>query len=119
LQLNIDGAQSFKMSKFGFWPFMGIINEAKYKLRRSFVVLISLWYGNKKPPANGFLDHGLNELNKIQNTGFTVKNEKFKLRVLIVTSDTVARPIMRCSRQYNGKYGCDFCLHPGKLVQKS
>lgn len=25
----------------------------------------------------------------------------------------VARPLLRNTKQFNGKYGCDFCLHPG------
>ena len=28
LQVNADGARFFKVSKFGFWPFMALVNEA-------------------------------------------------------------------------------------------
>ncbi len=40
------------------------------------------------------------------------------MRVLIISTGTVARPIVRNSTQYNGEFGCDFCLHPGERVQK-
>ncbi|XP_045035891.1 uncharacterized protein LOC123476941 [Daphnia magna] len=40
LQLNVDGAQCFKKSKFGFWPFMGVINEIPYGARRANMFLM-------------------------------------------------------------------------------
>ena len=41
---NIDGAKCYEASKYGFWPFMGVINEASYEIRRSCVILL-LVYG--------------------------------------------------------------------------
>lgn len=32
--------------------------------------------------------------------------------------DAAARPIVRCSTQFNGSYGCGLCLHPGERVAK-
>lgn len=59
LQINTDGAQTFKSSKYGMWPLMGIINEAPYQVRRSSIILIALWYGNKKPPRKTLLDRAI------------------------------------------------------------
>lgn len=115
LQLNTDGAQGFKMSKYGFWPLMGIINEAPYKLRRNYVVLLSLWYGNKKNPTEPYLEWAMDELKRLQIDGIIVKEKKYFVRVLIATTDTVARPLLRNTTQYNGLFGCDICLHPGIL----
>lgn len=42
----------------------------------------------------------------------------YKVRVLIISTDTVARPLVRNSTQFNGEFGCDFCLHPGERVPK-
>lgn len=53
---NTDGAQPYKMRKNGIWRFMATINEAPYKLRRAYVILLALWFGNKKPPLHAFLD---------------------------------------------------------------
>ncbi len=57
LQANADGAKPFVVTKYSFWPFLGIVNEAKYKLRRNFVILMVLWYGNEshllKPSWDG------------------------------------------------------------------
>jgi hypothetical protein len=65
--LNIDGADFFKSSKFGFWPCMAVINEVPYKKRRSNMVLMALWYGNKKPPRDSFLEFALQDLQSLES----------------------------------------------------
>ena len=115
LQANADGAKPFVMTKYSFWPFMGIVNEAKYKLRRNFVILMALWYGNKKPPTEAFMKWAIDELNRIHREGIEVNGVKYGVRLLIITTDTMARPLLRCTTQYNGEHGCDICLHPGRL----
>lgn len=97
---------------------MGIINEAGYKLRRSYVVLMALWYGNKKPPMGPFLDASIDELNRLQTHGFSVKGKQYKVRVLVITTDTVARPLVIGTTQFNGLQGCSFCLAEGLHVKK-
>ena len=114
LQLNADGAQCFKKSKFGIWPLMGIVNEATYKARRSHVFLMALWFGNKKPPRDAFLMPTINQLNELLSRGIMVGDVTYQVRPLIISVDTIARPILRNTTQFNGKHGCDFCLHPGK-----
>ena len=118
LQINTDGAQTFKSSKYGIWPLMAIINETDYKIRRSSIILISLWYGNKKPPRDTLLSRAVEKLNLLQSSGIVVDGVNFKIRVLVISTDTVARPLVRNSTQFNGEFGCDFCLHPGEQVPK-
>lgn len=36
-----------------------------------------------------------------------------KVFALIWSSDSVARPLLCNTKQFNGFYGCDFCLHRG------
>lgn len=111
---NTDGANPHKKSKKAFWPFMAVINEAKYKLQRAFIILLSLYYGHKKPPMNSFMDWIMSEWARLERDGVLFKNVKYKVRVVIIATDTVARPLMRNTTQFNGEYGCDFCFHPGK-----
>lgn len=118
LQINTDGAQTFKSSKYGIWPLIGIINEASYSVRRSSIIFLSLWYGNKKQPRKAFLDRGIQEWNSLQLNGVIVNDIVHRVRVLIITTDSVARPLVRNSTQFNGEFGCDFCLHPGERVLK-
>jgi len=66
---------------------MAIINEAQYKIRRGFVILMSLWYGNKKPPAEAIMDHPLKELQRLQEDGIIVNGRKYRFVGLIVCYD--------------------------------
>jgi hypothetical protein len=116
LQLNADGAKVFKSSKFDVWPLMAIINELPYRLRRSYVILLALWYGDKKPPANAFLDWAMDQLKNLMTNGIVVKGIQYKVRVVVTTTDTMARPLLLCTTQFNGEFGCSICLHPGIII---
>lgn len=50
--------------------------------------------------------------------GVVVDGVTYKVRALIISTDTVARPLVRNSTQFNVEFGCDFCLHPGERVPK-
>lgn len=118
LQMNADGASCYKKSKFRFRPLMALINDLPYKLRRSYIILFSLWFGNKKTPVGVFLDSVIEELNRLEREGFTFKGITYKIMVLIVTTDTVARPLLLNTTQFNGQHGCNFFLHPGERILK-
>lgn len=49
--------------------------------------------------------------------GAEIVNSKFVPFVCAV--DSVARPLLQGSVQFNGYSGCSFCLHPGKLVERT
>ncbi len=67
----------------------------------------------RKPPTEAFMGWAIDELNRIQREGIKIDGVKYGLRLLIVTSDTMARPLLRGTTQYNGEHGCDIYLHPG------
>jgi hypothetical protein len=113
LQLNVDGAQCFKKSKFGFWPFMGVINEIAYGARRGNMILMSLWFGNKKPPRGPFLDTSIAELKHLGSSGMKFGELTVFLKPLVLTTDSMARTVFLDGTICRGEFGCDFCLHPG------
>lgn len=117
IQLNVDGAQLFKSSKFSFMPCMGVINEAPYKIRRSSIILLALWYGNRKPSSTNFLQEIVNKLDHLKEVGFEVDGVKWTVILTVITVDTIARPLLRSTTQFNGQFGCDFCLIPGINVK--
>lgn len=55
---------------------MGIINEAPYKIRRNYVILFALWYGNKKPPAEAYFDDPITDLKSFEAEGFLVSEKR-------------------------------------------
>jgi hypothetical protein len=64
-----------------------------------------------------FLGESITELRRLEKDGFLSKASS-KIRVLVVTTDTVARPLLLNTSQFNGECGCNFCLHPLDRVSK-
>ncbi len=60
---------------------MGIINELEYKLRRKYVVLLAIYYGNQKTPMKQFLEESFHELNLLQSEGFDVDGVLYKVYI--------------------------------------
>lgn len=118
LQINAGGAKYFKTSKYSFWPLMVIVTEASYKDRRKFLILLAIWVGNKKPPKYAFMRGSIAKLKKLERDGFHYNGKLYKIRVLVITVDTIARSALTNTTQHNGDCGCDFCLHPGEQISK-
>jgi len=116
LQINLDGAQMFESSKWNFWPFMLIINEAPYHIRRENVVLLGIHHCEGKPVDYAFVDPCVHRLKMLEETGIEFNGDHHSIRVLIITADTIARPVVKNTTQFNGRFGCDFCLHPGYFI---
>lgn len=65
-----------------------------------------------------FLTAFVAELKELEQTGIKWMDSAnvehtSKVNLLLCSSDSVARPPLRNTKQFNGKYGCDFCLHTG------
>jgi hypothetical protein len=56
---------------------MAVINESSYRFRRSNMVLMLIWYGNKKPPRGSFLNAALGEFEELGNSGIDYAGLRF------------------------------------------
>ena len=69
---------------------------------------------------NTFLKPFTDELIDLHEKGVTRYKEEtsinIKVHTLICTVDSVARPSIINSKQFNGKYGCSFCYHKGETI---
>ncbi len=77
-----------------------------------------IWFGEKKPIMSVLLTPFVNELCSLEREGLIWKNSQnvehiSKVYALICSADSVARPLLRNTKQFNGEYGCDFCYHIG------
>lgn len=45
-------------------------------------------------------------------------NRSIKVLPLMCVSDSIARPALRNSTQFNGEFGCGLCYHPGFHLQR-
>ncbi|XP_029176567.1 uncharacterized protein LOC114944694 isoform X2 [Nylanderia fulva] len=63
-----------------------------------------------------------NELLELQTNGFwcaTLEHKEpihIKVYALLASVDTVARPLIQNIKQFNGIYGCSYCLHKGEQI---
>lgn len=115
---NSDGIPVFKSSKSQLWPIQCQIIELDPKERKNNICIPCIWFGEKKPNMATLLTPFVNELQELEQNGIKwtdTQNQQHlsKVHALICSSDSVARPQIRNTKQFNGIYGCDFCYHKG------
>lgn len=119
---NSDGSPTYKSSKFSIWPIQLHLNELPPKMRFKNVVLAGLWFGAKEPVMSIFLKPFVDQAKTLASKGVSWKKKEScvnsKVVGLCCCVDSRARPAMQNTTQFNGYFGCGFCLHPGTLVDK-
>ena len=115
LILNIDGIPVEKSGNKSFWPVWASIVELPSKQRSSFhnMILCGLWYGRGKPCWDEYLLPLKEQLIKFRAEGCDLCGENRKISVLALVCDLPAKASILNMIQYNGFYGCTFCLSPG------
>lgn len=119
---NSDGSPLYKSSKFSIWPIHVHLNELPPKLRFHHVMLAGLWFGPTEPVMHMFLKPFVEQAKSLVSEGVSWKRDGeaciSKVVGICCSVDSKARPTMRNTTQFNGYYGCGFCLYPGTLVDK-
>lgn len=120
--LNSDGTPVFKSSNYSLWPIHLTLNELPPKLRYKHVILAALSFGPSEPRMNVFLKPFVEQAKTLAETGVSWRKTgnptNSKLVGLMCCVDSVARPQMQNTTEFNGYFGCGFCLHPGTLVER-
>lgn len=120
-----DGVPVFKSSKISMWPLYLTINDLPFNERkkRENILLLGLWYGDKKPNANSFIykfREALEEINKGIQVQVKIHNNielKTVRGVLLMgTADLPAKSDFLNFVQFNGDYGCPSCYCKGENV---
>ena len=115
---NSDGIPAFESNTFQIWPIQCQIIELNPKDRRTNICVPCLWFGHSKPNMLSFLTAFVDQLKTLEDHGITWRDHNnvehiTKVHALVCSADSVARPMLRNSKQFNGNYGCDFCVHVG------
>ncbi|KXJ10014.1 hypothetical protein AC249_AIPGENE17294 [Exaiptasia diaphana] len=124
LVISSDGAPVLKSRKFNVWPLMCFLVELPPEVRYKYcnVVLTGLWYGKSKPDMKLFLKSFVSELTECsQWCEFNDLNGcpvHAVLRIQSVVPDLPAKAILLNTMQYNGRFGCGTCKHPGEYVRE-
>ena len=123
---NTDGVPVFKSSNFSLWPFFLSINELPYKerIKKENMIFAGLWYGPHKPFMLSFCKPIHGSILKLEQEGVTIEVTPgceivSRCFLLCGTCDLPAKALVCNCVQYNGKYGCDKCLQPGKTCKTS
>lgn len=107
LTFNIDGLPIFTSKNISLWPIQCTIDNVSQYSERPFV--ISLFCGTHKPENLDFLDDFVNELDEVTTSGLGgIPISRFN-----IICDAPARAMVKGIKQFNGRFGCDFCDEPG------
>ncbi|XP_026016884.1 uncharacterized protein LOC113018025 isoform X1 [Astatotilapia calliptera] len=123
LTWNFDEVPIFSTTRYSIWPLQFVINELPYTQRQENMIVAGFWFGQGKPHMNTFLKPFVDECCDLAQNPFQWRDSRgtlhsSKVFCLVCSSDAVARPLLRNCKQFNGEYGCDWCLHPGTVVPK-
>lgn len=115
---NCDGAAVFKSTKFSIHPVYLIVNEIPVQFRLQSYIVCSLYFGSTKPDMSVYLDIFVEKMNRLSTVGLQCMIQgsprTIKVFPLLGCVDTIARAPMTGSSQFNGYFGCDWCLQEGK-----
>jgi len=118
--LNSDGIPLFKSSKVSLWPLLYTVNELDYNISRKNVLCLGIWFGNEKPNFSCFLNPFIKPAINIASNGIDWKHEdntiNSKVFFPLLVADSVARPMLQGLKQFNGSYGCTWCLLKGQSL---
>jgi hypothetical protein len=114
LSFSCDGVPVFKASGYSIWPILCVLNELVPEVRDKHVMLVSLWFGLKKPNMNVYMLPFARESQTLYESGVN----GYTVSVLVGVCDSVARCLVQNSSQFNGEAGCSLCYHPGVVVDK-
>ncbi|KAL7290612.1 hypothetical protein TKK_0015374 [Trichogramma kaykai] len=120
LTFNSDGSPVFKSSQGSVWPIQACVNEVDFKTRSKKPIVFGMWFGKDKPSMTNFLEPFVAYINSLSELGircnFADEEVNIHVYALCCCVDSVARAPMQGLTQFNGRYGCNWCLHPGQLV---
>ena len=120
---NTDGSPIFNSSKMSMWLFQIIINETPIEERLNNAIVCGLWIGKSKPDLKIYLKYVVNYFKEISKNGIPCnilgENRNIKLHLLCCCVDSAARPPMQGIKQFNGYFGCSWCLHPGEYIEEN
>lgn len=120
ISFNTDGIATFKSNiKKSLWPIIITINELPPKIRylKKNMIVAGLWLDNEQPSMDIFMNPFCDELKLLYTEGILLGKHTFKIICTAGCVDSCARCKLLNFKQFNGKFGCSYCLHPGELVK--
>ena len=115
LNINTDGVAPFSASKKkSFWPILITINNLRPNQRseKKNVLVAAYWMSETPVIIELFFKVFIKELNYLYINGIKIGEKVYKVVVAACCLDSVARSKLLSMKQFNGSFGCTYCLHP-------
>ncbi|XP_024872804.1 uncharacterized protein LOC112455238 [Temnothorax curvispinosus] len=97
-----------------------MINELPPHIRTKYIIPAGLWVDKSQPNMNVFGDIFVRQANELSTVGiswnYKGKDVTSKFFPLLSSVDSVARCKMLNMKQFNGSFGCTYCLHPTEQI---
>lgn len=125
LTWNTDGISLFKSSKKSTWSILARINELPFRISKDNIILCALWHDKRKPKMKMFLKPFADEMLDLYNNGFKCSpymsdvEITIKVHAILCSVDTIARPTIQNLIQFNGEFGCPYCLQKGEILSET
>lgn len=118
---NTDGVQRFNCSKDSLWPqYLVCYNISQKKRLRHENIIVSALFSGRNIDMSDFYEQFVTELKKINlKGGLQLENKKIPVFCINAALDSMARPKLQQHTQFNGHYGCSFCITRGESIGKS
>ena len=119
LMCYTDGIQLVASGAYQCWPVVLSLVELPGWIRDSNLnkIICGIWFGKKKPSSEVLFNQLISTINEINQFGIDIKsgsssfNLSFRLYGLL--ADTPAKSLCMMVTNFNGKFGCPYCLNPG------
>lgn len=83
------------------------------------MIIAGLWLDKEAPAMEVFLKPFIEELQTLYRIGMEINSKMFRIICVAGCADSCARCKLSNMMQFNGKFGCTYCTHPGALVKVS
>ena len=119
LILCSDGAQLFKSCGQSLWPIQLAIANFPPEIRMNidYLLLAGVWLGTVKPVIDKIVQPVLDKIEKLYHCGVDVRTpdgpKRVKACLLMGVFDLIAKAMATNCTQFNGNYGCLYCLDKG------
>ena len=125
LILCSDGVPVFKSSKGSLWPIYLMVSSIPphQRTRTDNLIIAALWYGPVKPDMNVLLQPVLENISHLHHNGIPIKSSNstvhLRPKLLAAVFDLPARSAATNTKQFNGEYGCFYCLDKGEIYNRA
>ena len=122
LILSSDGVPVFKSSKGSLWPVYFMITNIPphQRTRMDNLIVAGLWFGPTKPNMDILLQPILKNVSSVNQKSAGIQTAVcLQPFILLGVFDLPAKASATNTKQYNGEYGCFYCLDKGHVHNRA